>query len=68
MKSNYEREFLTFLRLFKRQELIGFSYEKNNDKWSLFLHFPNGIIQISGKRKNSLKDVIHASLIIETVS
>jgi len=61
----YEVELLSFLKLFKRQELLGVSYEKKDDKWSLFLHFPNGIIQVSGKKE--LKDTIYASLIMETV-
>jgi len=67
MKHNYERELLAFLKLFKRQELLGFSYEKKEGKWSLFLHFPNGVIQISGNKEFSLKDVVYASVILETV-
>jgi len=68
MARNYELELLSFLKLFKRQTLLGFSYEKKKDgKWSLFLHFPRGIIQISGKRECSLKDTVYASLITETV-
>ena len=61
----YEVELLSFLKLFKRQELLGFSYEKKDGKWSLFLHFPNGVIQIIGKKE--LKDTIYASLVTETV-
>jgi len=67
MKCNYERELLEFLKLFRRQELLGFSYEKKNGKWSLFLHFPKGIIQISGNQERSLKEAIYASVILETV-
>ena len=62
----YEVELLSFLKFFKRQELLGFSYEKKDGKWSLFLHFPNGVIQIIGKKE--LKDTIYASLVTETVS
>ncbi len=61
----YEVELLSFLKLFKRHELLGLSYEKKDGKWSLFLHFPNGVIQITGK--NELKDTIYASLIAETI-
>ncbi len=61
----YEAELLSFLKFFKRQQLLGFSYEKKDGRWSLFLHFPNGVIQVSGKKK--LKDTIYASLVTETV-
>ncbi len=62
----YEAELLSFLKFFKRQQLLGFSYEKKGGEWSLFLHFPNGVIQVSGKKE--LKDTIYASLVTETVS
>jgi hypothetical protein len=65
MARSYEPELLMFLRLFKRQELLGFSFEKSDGKWSLFLHFPNGIIQITGRK--DLKDTLYASLITEIV-
>ena len=61
----YEVELLSFLKLFKRQELLGFSYEKKDGRWSLFLHFANGVVQISGEKQ--LKDTIYASLVTETV-
>ena len=64
---NYEHELLTFLKLFKRQQFLGFSYEKKGGKWSLFLHFPSGVIQISGKKNSQLKEVLHASLISERI-
>ena len=64
---NYELELLSFLALFKRQKLLGFSYEKKDGKWILFLHFPSGIVQISGARARSLRDTVYASLIVETV-
>jgi len=67
MKCNYERELLEFLKLFRGQELLGFSYEKKSGKWSLFLHFPKGVIQISGNQEHSLKEAINASVILETV-
>ncbi len=67
MKCDYENELLAFLKLFRRQELLGFSYEKNGSKWSLFLHFPNGVVQITGGKKTSLKDMVYASTILETV-
>lgn len=67
MAQNYELELLSFLKLFKRQELLGISYEKKNGKWNLFLHFPNGIIQISGRNECGLKETVYASLITETV-
>ncbi len=61
----YEVELLSFLKLFKRQELLGFSYEKKKGKWSLFLHFANGVVQITGEKQ--LKNTIYASLVTETV-
>ena len=61
----YDVELLSFLKLFKRQELLGFSYEKKDGRWSLFLHFANGVVQITGE--NQLKDTIYASLVTETV-
>ena len=67
MARNYELELLSFLKLFKKQELLGFSYEKKDNEWSLFLHFPNGIIQVSGKKECNLRDTVYASLITETV-
>ena len=65
MARSHEPELLMFLKLFKRQELVGLSFEKKDNSWSLFLHFPNGIIQISGRKE--LKDTVYASLITETV-
>ena len=68
MARNYELELISFLKLFKRQKLLGISYEKKkNGKWGLFLHFPSGIIQISGRNECGLKDTVYASLITETV-
>jgi len=67
MARDCEAELLSFLKLFKKQQLLSFSYEKKGNNWSLFLHFPNGVIQISGKRKSRFEDVVYVSPIRERI-
>ena len=67
MDDGYRKELLAFLKLFKRDEVLGFSYEQNDDKWILFIHLSRGVIQISGNRKHKLRHTVYVSPIIETV-
>jgi len=62
-----KKELLTFLQVFKRKKVLGFSYEQKNSKWSLFIHLSTGVIQISGDKQYTLKDAVYASLIIDTI-
>jgi len=67
LEDRYKNELLTFLRLFNRNEILGFSYEQKDDKWILFIHLSYGVIQISGDKKHKPKDAVYVSPIIETV-
>jgi hypothetical protein len=67
LKDRYKIELLTFLKLFKRDEILGFSFEEKGDKWTLFIHLSRCVIQISGNKKQKLKDTVYASPIIETL-
>ena len=68
MENKHENELLAFLKLFKRNEVLGFSYEEKDEKWSLFVHLSGGVIQIRGDRKHKLKDTVYASPIIDLVA
>ena len=68
LEDRYRTELLAFLKLFKRDEVLGFSYEEKGDKWVLFIHLSRGVIQISGDKKHGLKDTVYVSPIIETVT
>jgi hypothetical protein len=63
----YRSELLAFLKLFKGDKVLGFSYEQNGGKWMLLIHLSRGVIQISGDKKHGLKDTVYVSPIIETV-
>lgn len=63
----YRAELLAFLKLFKGDKVLGFSYEQKGDKWILFIHLSRGVIQISGDKKHGLKDTVYVSPIIETI-
>ena len=67
MEDRYRIELLAFLKLFKGDEVLGFSYEEKGDKWMLFIHLSRGVIQISGDKKRELKNTVYFSPIIETV-
>lgn len=58
---------MVFLKLFKGDKVLGFSYEEKSGKWVLFIHLSRGVIQISGDKKHGLKDTVYVSPIIETV-
>lgn len=64
----YRTELFAFLKLFKGDKVLGFSYEEKSGKWVLFIHLSRGVIQISGDKKHGLKDTVYVSPIIETVS
>ena len=66
-EDEYKIELLTFLQVFKRNKVIGYSYEQKKGSWNLFIHLSNGVIQIKGDKKQTLKDAVHASLIIDTI-
>ena len=59
---------MPLLKLFKRDEILGFSYEEGHEKWMLFIHLSHGVIQISGNRKQKLRRTVYVSPIIDTVS
>jgi len=67
LEDRYRVELLAFLKLFKRDEILDFSYEEKDDKWTLFIHLSRGVIQISGNKKQELKDTVYVSPIIETI-
>ncbi len=67
LEDRYKNELLALLKLFKRDEILGFSYEQKDDKWMLFIHLSLGVIQINGDKKHKLKNTVYASPIIETV-
>jgi hypothetical protein len=68
LEDRYRSELLAFLKLFKGDEVLGFSFEEKSGKWVLFIHLSRGVIQISGDKKHGLKDTVYVSPIIETVS
>jgi hypothetical protein len=68
LEDRYRSELLAFLKLFKGDKVLGFSYEEKSGKWVLFIHLSRGVIQISGDKKHGLKDTVYVSPIIETVS
>ncbi len=68
MEDRYRSELIAFLKLFKRDEILGFSYEEKDNKWMLFIHLSHGVIQISGNRKQKLRKTVYVSPIIDTVS
>lgn len=67
MADKYKNELLAFLKLFKRQKILGFLYEEKDDSWNLFIHLSEGVIQISGDKERRLKNTVYVSPIIETV-
>ena len=67
VKNKYKMELLAVLKLFKRNRVLDFSYEEKDSRWNLFVHLSSGVIQISGDKTYTLKDVIYASPIIDTV-
>jgi hypothetical protein len=67
LEDRYRAELLAFLKLFKGDKVLGFSYEEKSGKWMLFIHLSRGVIQISGDKKHGLKDTVYVSPIIETV-
>jgi len=68
LKDRYRIELLAFLKLFKRDLILDFSYEEKGDKWMLFIHLSRGVIQISGDKRQGLRKTVYVSPIIETVS
>ena len=56
-----------FLKLFKRDEILGFSYEENDSKWSLFIHLSRGTIEVNGNTQHKLSNTVYASPVVETV-
>lgn len=40
----YRAELLAFLRLFRGDEVLGFSYEEKAGNWVLFIHLSRGVI------------------------
>jgi len=67
LKDRYKKELLTVLRLFKKNMVLGFSYEERDGRWNLFIHLSSGVIQISGDKTHTLKDVVYASPIIDAI-
>jgi len=63
----YRTELLAFLRLFRGDEVLGFSYEEKGGRWVLCIHLSRSVIQISGDKKHGLKDTVYVSPIIETI-
>jgi len=67
LEDKYKRELLTLLKIFNGDEIIAFSYEQKDGLWSLFIHLSNGVIQVRGNKKHTLKRTLYISPIIETI-
>jgi len=67
LEDKYKSELLTFLKIFKGDRIIAFSYEQKDDLWSLFIHLSNGVIQVRGNKKHTLERTLYVSPIVETV-
>jgi hypothetical protein len=67
LKGKYRAELLAFLRLFRGDKVVGFSYEEKGGRWVLFIHFSRCVVQISGDKSHGLKDTVYVSPIIETI-
>jgi hypothetical protein len=68
LDNRYKDELLALLKLFfKKDRVLGFSYEQKDDEWKLFIHFSRGVVQISGDKKHGIKNTMYVSPIIETI-
>ena len=68
MEDTYKDELLTFLKLFKKDKISGLSYEEKDDKWTLFIHLSQAVIQIRGNKRQKLRNTVYVSPIIETIT